>query len=432
MQFLIKKLVFAGLMLIMLLPVLQQQTNFISVDPLKGSFEETVCPQLSFQTYLSGDFQDVMNKYIEQHIGFRPWLVRVYNQFRFSLFGQTNAKSVVVGKKGYLFEQSYIDALFGLDYVGDEKLHNDIEKTIAIAEWLDDHNKHLFIVLAPGKANFFPDYVPNSRYKRAKLRNTDEYYTLLNDAKIPAIHCNPWFLSIKDTISFPLYPKSGIHWSFYGLGLVMDSVFKMINTYTPFRLPDFHLENLVLSDSLLAPDQDIWEGMNLICFPNDYPMCYPDFIYDKKPSDSLPRVATIADSYYWQWFGLANVLRSFKSNEFWYYNAQLIEAGTGIQRDRKDVDLLLEIVQTDIFVILQTDANMDRFSFGFIDDAYRLLIETPADTLKRMLEIRNIAQRIQLSPSYMELIHEKAVARDVSDLDMLLLDAAWLYEREKN
>lgn len=160
MQFLIKKLVFAGLMLIMLLPVLQQQTNFISVDPLKGSFEETVCPQLSFQTYLSGDFQDVMNKYIEQHIGFRPWLVRVYNQFRFSLFGQTNAKSVVVGKKGYLFEQSYIDALFGLDYVGDEKLHNDIEKTIAIAEWLDDHNKHLFIVLAPGKANFFRTMSP--------------------------------------------------------------------------------------------------------------------------------------------------------------------------------------------------------------------------------------------------------------------------------
>ena len=41
--------------------------------------------------------------------------IRTMNQIDYSLFNETHARSVLVGKEGYLFEENYIKAALGLD-----------------------------------------------------------------------------------------------------------------------------------------------------------------------------------------------------------------------------------------------------------------------------------------------------------------------------
>lgn len=431
MKSVVKYLMFILLMLVLMLPAFERFYHFFPQKPLKGAVENAEKPVFSFDAYWNATFQDSMNVYIEQNIGFRPSLVRLFNQFRYSVFEHISARGVVEGNDGYLFELSYIEALYGLDFVGHEKINEDVRKTRHVLDWLHTQNKQLFVVLAPGKATFFQEFVPEKfKPDTIGLNNYEEYYAELKTAGIPVIGCNEWFLGMKDTAAHALYPKSGIHWSFYGLGLVMDSVFSSIEANTAFVLPAFRMDQLVETDELRPPDQDIWEGMNIFFTPDDYPMVYPEFMYEAKPDQVLPHVITIADSYYWQWIGFAGVLKSFRTNHFWYYNASITEAGTGKVREREDVDLLLEVLSADIIMILQTDANMNRYSFGFIEQLYDLITKVSHAELERMIAIREIAINIRNSKTYMTTIREKALKRGVSEDEMLLLDAGWIYDQK--
>ena len=144
-----KILLFMLLMLVLIMPVTEQLTNFAKVKPLKGAIETAVKPVFKWDHIINSSYQDSLNTYIEQHIGFRPLLVRLYNQFRYSIFDQIAARGVVKGLDGYLFELSYIDAVYGTDFVGKEKVQNDVEKTRFVYDWLRQHHNHVIIVLAP-------------------------------------------------------------------------------------------------------------------------------------------------------------------------------------------------------------------------------------------------------------------------------------------
>lgn len=429
----IKQGLFIAVILLLLLPFLQQQFKLMEVSALKGDYRLPEKPDLNFWNFFTGGYQDSMNTYIEQHIGFRPALVRLYNQYRYSLFGLSSAKGVITGKSGYLFEMNYIKAYYGLDFVGEETLAKDIEQTKAVHAYLRERDKHLIVILAPGKGTFFNEFIPE-RYRpdTAGLRNSDEYSEGLSKQGIPVIDGNKWFLAMKDTTEFALFPKSGIHWSFYGMGLVFDSVFKTMESLTGKKCIDFEMKNIQLSHKLRSPDRDLWEGMNLLFEPADYPMPYPEFHFGKPQPDYRPRVITVADSYYWQWFGNGYARQSFKSNDFWYYHRQIFSTENNVVRDKHLADILHEVDQHDFILLLQTDANMNRFGFGFIHDLYDALHRDEDAESRKQSEIKLIMQRIRNSESYMQLIREKADQRGISVDDMLRLDAEWLYNQRNN
>jgi hypothetical protein len=429
----IKHLLFASVLVVLLLPFVQQQFEIKEIYPLKGAYLTAEKPQWRFENYLNGSFQDSLNTYVEQHIGFRPYLVRLFNQIRLNAFGMISAQAVVLGNNGYLYELNYIKALYGLDYVGDKKIAADIEKTKFVSEWLQKQNKHLIVVLAPGKASFFPEFVPE-KYKPDTVfpQNFSSYDVALTKNKVPVINGNKWFLAMKDTSRFALYPQCGIHWSYYGMGLVFDSLINTMEHLSGNRFIDFGIEKIEVSDKLKSPDRDLWEGLNILIKPNDYPMPYPEFSF--KPVGEMPKpsVIIVADSYYWQWFGSGYANRAFGKNEFWYYNKQIISGDGGPTLEKINVDILQRVLSTDFIVLLQTDANMSRFSFGFIDDLYEAIQKVSALSESDLKEINAILSRIKSSESYMEMIKEKADKRKISVEEMLWLDAMWVFDNNRN
>ncbi len=416
----------------LLLPVAQHYTHFPRMKSLKGAIVEPKKPKLSLSGYFNATLQDSVDKYVEHFVGFRPDLVRLHNQIQFSLFDTINAKGVIFGKEGYLFEYNYIRALYGLNFVGLEKVKQDISETVFVNDWLNKQGKHLIIVFAPGKATFFPDKVPDM-YKPDTIgfRNNDLYSDSLIKHQIPLIDGNKYFLSIKDTSRYSLFPKSGIHWSFYGMGLIFDSLISQMELIGGKKFIDFGMKKVIVSKKLIPPDQDMWEGMNIFIKPNDYAMPYPEFYFNNAIEDNKPRVIVVADSYYWPYFGSGNATRSFKSHDFWYYNAQVIRGDGSETIERHNVDVLSRVMETDFIVLLQTDANMDRFSFGFIHDLYLAINKLDALSPEDLQSIQKIIDGIKNSPSYMKMIEEKAVKRHISVEEMLRGDAMWVFQNKK-
>ncbi|MDP4281934.1 MAG: hypothetical protein Q8867_07250, partial [Bacteroidota bacterium] len=85
------KILFAFILLIMVLPSVQKKSHFIHSNSLNGVFESTPQPVFSRKTWLDGNFQDQLRKYVEDSAGFKSDFVRLYNQFDFSLFSIPHA-----------------------------------------------------------------------------------------------------------------------------------------------------------------------------------------------------------------------------------------------------------------------------------------------------------------------------------------------------
>ena len=70
---------------------------------------------------------------------------------------------VVIGKENYLYEKGYIDAFFGVDFIGHDSIAISAYKLKMIQDTLAKLNKTLLIILAPGKGDFFPEYIQIGR-----------------------------------------------------------------------------------------------------------------------------------------------------------------------------------------------------------------------------------------------------------------------------
>jgi len=79
---------------------------------------------------------------------------------------------------------------------------------------------------------------------------------------------------------------------------------------------DLSMQNISNTKKLRSPDRDLWEGMNIMVKPDDYAMAYPEYRFENLVKENLPRVITVADSYYWQWFGGGYALKGFSTNSF--------------------------------------------------------------------------------------------------------------------
>lgn len=428
----IKHFLFALLLLMLVLPFVQQQVNIPKIKALKGYFVLPKKPVLSKTNLLNGSYQDSLNKYLEQHIGYRADLVRLHNQFKYTFFDTLNAAGVIQGKNGYLFELNYIKAYYGLDYVGDDTLTKHIQQTVAVNNWLKKQKKHLIVVLAPGKGSFFPEYLPDGYVPETKqTTNETAYFQELNKVGIPVISGNRLFSSVKDSCRFELFPQCGIHWSYYGMGLVFDSVLRTMNRLNGKQFIDFGIKSIETTGKLRSPDRDLWEGLNIIRRPDDKPMPYPEFTFDKKTPDSMPSVIVVADSYYWQWYGSGYATRAFGKHDFWYYNKQIIPGDGSGAINKTDIDLMTRVLEADFIILLQTDANMSRYSFGFIPELYNAIQQHADWDEDALSEIQATIARIRNSPSYMEMIREKAKKRNISIDEMIRIDANWVYENKR-
>jgi hypothetical protein len=361
----LKNALFGLVLVLLLLPWLEQNERIFEPKPLGGVQPNSQNVKFSFEQWRLTKFQERQEAYIKDHFGLRPFMVRFYNELFDRVFGEYQAKGVIKGKDGFLFEEGYLLAASGQDYKGLDSISKLVTDLHLIEQDMAKQGKHLLVCLAPGKGSYYPDKMP-SRYQYEKhLRNHPHFLKALQEAKIPLFDIQSWFLQMKASTPYPLFPKTGIHWSSYGEYLVADSLIKRLAYLSQKPFPNLKLSHIEEDTQPRDRDDDIENGMNLLRNLPDFKMAYPQFkVQPLKAGQKPPRVLVIGDSFYYGMYNWGMMQRIFRGGEFWYYNRERLvpEKETTYTSDIQNY--VLEVNKFDVVVLLLTEANLPRFGFG--------------------------------------------------------------------
>lgn len=365
----LKQFLFGIVVVLLFLPMLQHKFRFFGETPLKGAFTPSEKPPLNKETWFLGQYQEKQEKYISEHTGFRPGWVRFYNQWNYSLLNKPSTLGVVIGKENYLYEEGYILAYYGTDFVGEKQIGETTRKLKALQDTLDRKGITLAVIFAPGKASYYPEYIPDRYHQKRGQTNYDGFRKQFEKQAVRFIDMHQWFESMKKTTPHPLFSKTGIHWTAYGQYFVTDSLVNYVSDVCKYEIPRFVLDQMIVSDTPMVDDNDIGRAMNLFDPIPDLKLAYPQVHPSRETKKSDPKVLVIADSFYWGLFN-ANVSHFlFNNGQFWYYNEEIYPDTYTKKTLVKDQNLDRKLRENKVVFILITDANLHKFGFGFVEMA---------------------------------------------------------------
>ena len=418
-------ILFGVLILLLFVPLAQEYFHMFRLTPLQGAWVPAQKPSMGVKQWFTGSCQDSLSTYYNENFGLRSFFVRVNNQLDYSLFRKTTAAKIVIGRHGYLFENNYLEAYHGDDFLGEGAIDTLVMQAAKAQKLLRERNVDMLLVLAPGKATFFPEHVPwPYNTPRSNPTNYELITRKCTEAGIHCIDMNQWFRAMKDTATYPLYPKCGIHWSYYGMYLAADSIIRRIEAIRHIDMPEMHVSHIETDVTQRGTDYDIGHIMNLLLPIETYPMAYPVIGYSG--TEKLrPDVLVIGDSYYWNMYysGIPAVM--FKNLDFYYYNSSIYNDGTNIAAGTTDkINYESEILKRDVIVVMQTDGGLNNFGFGFFN---RVCNELQGFGLEARIE--NFRQAILADPKWKQAVADKAVQRGISFEEMLYIDAKYMAEQ---
>lgn len=170
-----------------------------------------------------GQFQKAAEARAAASLPQRPAIVRAYNQAQWDAFGTSSmaSGSIIRGRKGALFEESYIEAHCGLKLKVDIAAMPDYARRLRRAQdWFEARGQKFVYVLAPIKTTWFPDLVPSS-YPCAARR--DSVYpaarAALTAAEIHWVDGRATLEAQRGKLGYEMFPRNGIHWNQLGVAL---------------------------------------------------------------------------------------------------------------------------------------------------------------------------------------------------------------------
>ncbi len=425
-----KPLLLAGLLLFLFLPVIQELTNVKTyIDPLNGTFYPEPNVQLSKEGWFDGSYQQQKEKFVRDSFGLHHYYIRANGQLKFNLFRKATAAYVVVGKDDYLYETGYFDAYYGRDFIGREKINKYIQQLKCIQDSLTAHNKLLLVVLAPGKASFYPEYIPHKYRGAPAVSNYLYFREALKANALTHIDFNRYFTLLKHDHKYPLYPQYGIHWSNYGSILAFDSISRYVESRLHCDLPDLEITGMQISDSLRHTDNDIIKGMNLLWEPKSFPMAYPQFnVRNDSSKHKRPSMLVVGDSFWWYIYSTNIPAATYSNHEFWFYNEAVYPQSFNSPLMVSQTDYFKKIRSYDVVILLHSEATLKRFGDGFVQMAY----ETYCERAEYRERIQQIKESIVGTTSWYKDVQDKAASRGISVDSMLTLDAIYVLSHPEN
>ncbi len=412
------------LMTVLFLPLIQSNFGLFTLKPLQGDITLPAKVEFKPEDWMTAKYQEEQENYLTQMFGFRSTCIRINNQIAYQFFNYAKANGVIIGKEDCLFEIGYIDAYTGKDFVGQDSINHILARLKYLNEVLKQNNKHLLIVLTPGKSNYFPEYIPDKYLK--DMGGTRNYTALLSGIKAEGLNLidfNAWFLENKHKGKNPWFIKYGIHWTPYGAVRSADSIIKKVEAITAIDMPDFTYDASRMAEAG-DKEYDIAEGMNLfIDFPRlelSSPLLYVSNTDKQKPS-----ILIISDSFFWGIYS-TEFANCFKEHHFWYYNKTVFpDEGKNLVTD--GLNTRDEILKHDVVMLMITEANLKKFGWGFLENAERDFKGAPNKPALPPYDVlkKRWTKYIKGDPKWMEGIRKVAKERGISADSVVSLEADW-------
>jgi hypothetical protein len=347
----------------------QYKFSWSKLKPLDGYYVDAEAADFSWKDWFAASYQEKEDKYLNDHFGFRNFFIRLNHQWRFSLFEKAKTQWGVVGKKIYLYEESYIDAWYGNDFIGHDSIEHRMRKFKMLQDTLNTFGKKIIILLAPGKGSFYPEFIPDKFHKAIENTNIGVYRDYIEKYRINCLDFNQYFIDNKYKSPYPLYPQYDIHWSYYGMCLVLDSIVRYMEMSNNIEMPHVYWEKIRMGQPPEEYDCGSARAMNLLFKPRTFKMAYPVLLFESDEGKTKPSLLTVSDSFFWGIFGMG-LGSLFIEHPFWYYNQEIYPPHFSSPWTTKDINLHDEILKFDFIIILCTDANLPNLGWGFIENSY--------------------------------------------------------------
>lgn len=399
------------------LPMAQQHYNLFKMKKLNGVTVETKQPVLSLKTFMSGEYQKQEDKYLAEHIGFRELFIRCYNQLTWSLFRKTQNKTLFINHDNWIFNDFTIKHHYGqsmYDFRSSneamlEKMQADAIMLCLLQNVLKEYGVSFFVCLAPGKDMVCSEHVPEVEgFTRPRGIRAIEYYPHVFDSLgINYIDYQSYYMAIKDTVSYPLYLKSSSHWSNQAAVIAADTLFRYMEELSGLNIHNFSIGEEYVDKSHYL-DSDLEDLMNLL-WPIETGMNrYNRISIDNDTTAVKPKWLAVGDSYYQGFLYNMSLDSYFDTYHYWYYNK--IVHNDPLHNDVKDVDILHELLSSDIVMVIYAPSNLFDVNRKFLT---RALFELFFDDKMVRDKLDDVKQRIRNSEKWYASVKKSAENRGV-------------------
>ena len=424
-------------MTLVLLTILQGATHFIKVKPLKGAYVSAEKPRFDFKSFMTGDWQHQVDRYIKDHHGFREPAIRLYNQYLWTAYHRsTNPGSVVIGKDNYLFEPWFVDEYYtgcynhfypdslGIpDYEKGYVFERRMSRLAKLQAILEEQEVHLFLALLPGKELIYPQYLPDrgaqARHDRlwGHHRAYDYYRTSPYDfRRVDICHC---FDSLNGHTPYLLFTQTGTHWSSIASTYAFDSIMRYMQTFGPAIRP------VTLGKPYYGrtrePDADLDELLNKTFHIPTQRNQYVDVTLGDPAPERNPSLVVIGDSFFWNILYNYPIQELFSNFRYWYYFSTIYYDPD--HENVADIDLVNQLLSADYVMLSYCTVQLYNCGNGFINRALLELCYDPeeiqavrdslaADTTSRLSVDQRIDQYLeQYFPALAEPFPTKRCSR---------------------
>lgn len=359
-----------GILILFSIPLLFQFIKIKQFTPLNGvqnSKSEQIYDSLNGHLNFSDrSFQSCAENQLEEKLNMKSPLVRLRNQYEYSLFNKINAQQIYQ-YNNQLFRFYVPDYNEGTLFLGEKVIHKKIEKLKYIQNYIDE-NHPIITIIAPSKTYFYSELLPKKNTIQTENSNYKRIQNELIQNNLLTIDFNRWFLKIKNKKEAPLFGKGGIHWTIYGATLAMDSLVSFMNTKfdANYHKPEWSLSKKY---NFFYNDQDLAQLLNVFKAPNDLSVRNPLFKVSKKKTRKI-KALIISDSFFdvVSITDLRNQVFTSDSEFLYYFNTRKDPTNNNQTIDKSK---LLDKLKTVDCVILMNDiVNMENFGWGFIETTF--------------------------------------------------------------
>ena len=372
--FLLSAAILFGLFLA--LPLFQMATGLPPDYTLQGVETTATRPAFTVAAWWEGSLQSGFDTWINQRIGLRGFLVRTANQFNYTLFRELPKRSgtqVLMGRDGMLFEKVYVDAYNQNGGRPEKELRNVSFSTRRLQERLAKDGIAFLLVIAPSKAEIYPEYLPaeaDVAGRPGRRSNYDNFIGILRQDGVNLVDAHELFLQWKQESGTPLlFAKGGTHWNEYGAARVVEQITKRLKELIGKDIPTVKITGSVTNRTIVGSDNDLAELVNLwsgrlLAGPQVHPVA------EVQPGSHVPDLLVIGDSFVFTLTNFMDPLGLYRRRDtYYYYNRHYFyPVAPNVALDKRQLDLLEEIRGRDAIVIEVGEYWLPRIGFGFVRD----------------------------------------------------------------
>jgi len=425
----IKRILFSGLLAILVIPLINSFIEIIPQKALSGYIERKADTVFNLETWFSGRYQVKEDEFVRDSFGCRIFFIRLHNKIRYTLANKATAADIIVGKHGYIYGSGQVPAYDGENFQGVKKAIDQVSKLKFIQDTLAKLKKTFMFIFAPGKANYYPEYLPEQYCNTGRMNAYTCYSSLAQSFGVNVLDLNKYFLKIKETSPYKLYTLSSTHWTKYGSCIAGDSILSYIEEIGKYKLNHPHWDSIILSEAE-GSEIENEEEMNLFFKLKREQLGHPRLSFKPDTGFNRPSALIVSDSYYWGLKENFKFENAFSKVELLYYDRQVYRKGESDIKSIMKINLKEEIGKSNVIIIMLSEGNYAQFGWGFIDDVYALFTGKTPPFVAYYNRLNELKAGIRNSPEWLHRLELSAKAKGIPVDSAVTLEAISIIERQ--